>query len=775
MSAHHIRSRFVWLAPLAALVLAACTGRATSGTDDKAGGDAEPIVLTLADYSFSPESVPALKDFVARVAALSNDLVRIDVRSNWGDGYHPDIEQRIVRDVAAGRVDMAWVGTRAFDSLGVNSFRALNAPMLIDNYPLLDQVIKSDMPGEMMKSLDDLGVVGVAIVADNSRHPVAVHRPLLSPADYEGITFTSAQSATLAEAVGALGAQWREAHSEERGRGLQEGEIDGFEHSLLQYSFNQTNWIAPYVTANVTLWANPVALIANPTTLDRLTDKQRNLIMDAGAAAAEHSTALVANEDDIVSGLCESGSRFANASTADLEAMRAAFEPVYTTLERDADTANFITQIEELKAKVDSGPPLQIPAGCTGEAPDQTGAVASSDATAAAVDPALLDGVYRWEITRSDADSLGDWPWKPGELDSFPWLFTVEMVDGKYTMSVTDANGVTENECTNGCTYTIAGDTLRMRPASSGPVESFKFTRDDDGTLHLHAFGSMDPGDAFVTTTEPWAQIEDRSGSTSPGDPSILDGVYRWVITKDDALAHGTPGDREPTNLATFPWLFTVQMEDGVWTISVTDANGVVDNECTQDCDYTIEGNEIHFGNGPNQPVETYRFTRDDDGTLHLEPVGIVNPGGVFVMTSEPWDRIEDRSGEASSDAASGASLDGTYRYGMSREEAAQYVSEGVLSADDLQFYPGFITLTLDDGVWSMTVDATDGKTPQCDTSDCTYEVQGDHIVFSWGDGLKDNFTFTLDEDQALHLQPDGIMSPDERLVWTIKPWERID
>src|SRR4029078_7498079 len=120
-------------------------------------------------------------------------------------------------------------------------------------------------------------------------------------------------------------------------------------------------------------------------------------------------------------------------------------------------------------------------------------------------------------------------------------------------MSVTDANGVTENECTNGCTYTIAGDTLRMRPASSGPVESFKFTRDDDGTLHLHAFGRMDPGDAFVTTTEPWAQIEDRSGSTSPGDPSILDGVYRWGITKDDALAHGYAGARAPTKQRSVP------------------------------------------------------------------------------------------------------------------------------------------------------------------------------------------------------------------------------
>src|SRR5262249_17454213 len=131
MSAQRVGRHCAGLASVVALVLAACTSGSTSGTDDKAGGDAEPIVLTLADFSFSPVSVVGVKDFVDRVEQLSGGAVRIDVKSDWdGEVYHSDIEQRVVRDVAAGKADLGWVGTRAFDSLGVDSFRALNAPML---------------------------------------------------------------------------------------------------------------------------------------------------------------------------------------------------------------------------------------------------------------------------------------------------------------------------------------------------------------------------------------------------------------------------------------------------------------------------------------------------------------------------------------------------------------------------------------------------------------------------------------------------------------------
>ena len=49
--------------------------------------------------------------------------------------------------------------------------------------------------------------------------------------------------------------------------------------------------------------------------------------------------------------------------------MREAFQPVYDTLERDPQTADYIARIEELKAATDPGPALDVPADCTGSSP----------------------------------------------------------------------------------------------------------------------------------------------------------------------------------------------------------------------------------------------------------------------------------------------------------------------------------------------------------------------------------------------------------------------
>lgn len=51
---------------------------------------------------------------------------------------------------ASGTADLAWVRTQVFETLGVESFQALTAPMLIDSYPL-EQVLASDIPGRMLR------------------------------------------------------------------------------------------------------------------------------------------------------------------------------------------------------------------------------------------------------------------------------------------------------------------------------------------------------------------------------------------------------------------------------------------------------------------------------------------------------------------------------------------------------------------------------------------------------------------------------------------------
>ena len=116
-----------------------------------------------------------------------------------GGTSHSTSSSRSSAAVAAGEFDLAWVGARVFDTLGVNSFRALTAPMLIDSYPLQQAVIASDIPGEMLAELDQLDVTGIALLADGLRKPIAVDQPLLSPADFDGLTFTALRSATLAD------------------------------------------------------------------------------------------------------------------------------------------------------------------------------------------------------------------------------------------------------------------------------------------------------------------------------------------------------------------------------------------------------------------------------------------------------------------------------------------------------------------------------------------------------------------------------------------------
>jgi TRAP-type transport system periplasmic protein len=105
-----------------------------------------------------------------------------------------------------------------FDTLGLNSLRALTAPMLIDSYPLQRAVIASDIPGEMLADLDDVDVTGIAVLADGLRKPIAVDQPLMSPDDYADIRFTALRSRTHADSIRALGAIPGEALAASRNR-----------------------------------------------------------------------------------------------------------------------------------------------------------------------------------------------------------------------------------------------------------------------------------------------------------------------------------------------------------------------------------------------------------------------------------------------------------------------------------------------------------------------------------------------------------------------------
>ena len=348
----------------AVMSAAACSAQA----GNKAGGPAAPVVLRMASLNGEAGYNPAVDELLKRVEALSNGNVKIEMAFRVGE-FAPDAEEQIVRRVADGTYDLGVVGTRVFDTLGVGNFQALDAPMLIDSYAVEAAVLEGDIPARMLRSLDQLHVSGLGLLADGLRNPVAVEKPLLGPNDWGGIGFGVYRSQMLTSAIRALGAEPIEVIGPHRDRALEQDEIQGFEMNVLGYRLGNLWRRAPYVTANVNLWPQMFAIIGHPDRLASLTDEQRDSLNRAVKEAAAASTGLVEGDDRFIDDLCQEGARFANATDGDIRGLREAFAPVYTDLRRNPNTAQFIAEIEQLRPRT-STPAVAIPDGCTGPAPD---------------------------------------------------------------------------------------------------------------------------------------------------------------------------------------------------------------------------------------------------------------------------------------------------------------------------------------------------------------------------------------------------------------------
>jgi TRAP-type transport system periplasmic protein len=473
------------LAVISAFVAAACSGGGSVG-EDKAGGPGPPAVLRLANTGGSIDQTPAIEYFVKHVEELSGGNVRIEVVDRWAE-FASDAEQQVVRDIATEAVDLGWVGTRVFDTLGVRDFQALTAPMLIDSYALEHAVIESGITAEMMEGLDGLDVVGLGVLADGLRRPIGVSGPILGPADWRGIPFGTLSSQGQVEAIRALGAQPEEIFGSEREEALGKGTLQGYEHSLWLFGGNP-KWprLAPYVTTNVPLWPQMDVLLANPARLEALTAEQRGWLEEAAGDAAARSAALANKDAQALNGACEAGARFAEASVADLAALEAAFAPVYANLRRHPETKAFIERIQALKESTSAEPGLAIPPDCTGKAPEQaTGGTGSA--------PAFLNGIYRMVLTQADADKVGDTD------TGYPVVETITLKDGHL---LGGCFGV------DGGTYSVDDDRITFYSIEYGYDLPVTFAVDDQGNLNLTPAASMDPGDAFTCFYKPWTKID---------------------------------------------------------------------------------------------------------------------------------------------------------------------------------------------------------------------------------------------------------------------------
>jgi TRAP-type transport system periplasmic protein len=266
---------------IAAVVVALATNACDSSESDRAGGEkpAEPpagraSTLTLANVSSEPE---VLQVFARKVKELSSGTRRIRFENNWGQGRRGNAEVNLIREVKAGKADLGWAGSRAFDLVGDRAFGPLHAPMLIDSFGLELKVVQDeDVVRPMLQSLERLGLEGVGVLPGPLRRPLGVRR-LVAPHDWSGMRIGHAGGEQITASLRAVGARPRIIVSSGEFTGL-----DGVESHITSIAGNGYHHEAPYLTGNVVLWPRPLVLFAG----ESVGHAQLALLRRAARAAA---------------------------------------------------------------------------------------------------------------------------------------------------------------------------------------------------------------------------------------------------------------------------------------------------------------------------------------------------------------------------------------------------------------------------------------------------------------------------------------------------------
>ena len=437
-------------------VMAVLAGCGSSGFNK--AGDSQPrrpVVLTLAN---SNGNSGELDGFAGNVWRLSGGTMRIAIKYNWRSGQVKP-ETGLIGDVRAGKADLGVVGSRAWDSVGVNGFRALGAPLLIDSYALQDRVLRSPMIGQMLAGLRPLGLAGIGVLPGPLRKPLGITRPLLTPADYAGLRIGAQQSLVAGATMRALGATpvWLAVGGPVTGFG-------GVEQQISSIAGNQYDQAGKYLTANVSLWPRPLVLFATGKAWASLTPAQRRILSRAvtGDLAAETNVVRGGERIDTAT-LCRRGRlRFLDATPADLAALRRAVQPVYAQLERDPQTRRYIRQIQALRQGI---PPEAAP-GCA-PAARPTGTAGT------------LDGVYRFTDTAAELRAAPGTT--PGEV--MPENY------GTWTLVLDRGHFATTQEDSQACTWAYGTFTIK------GNKIEWLFT---DGGAPTHDNATNKPGEDFI-------------------------------------------------------------------------------------------------------------------------------------------------------------------------------------------------------------------------------------------------------------------------------------
>lgn len=249
-----------------------------------------------------------------------------------------------MEQVRTGQLDVIPIGS---DAVQLDSkWAVFDMPFLFPDRDTASRVLDGEIGQQLSDSMRDsaglhvlgFGEIGFRNITNNVR-------PVVVPADLEGLKLRTPGSKTRIMAFEMLGASPVTMNIGELYLALQQGTVDGQENPLANIKAFSWNEVQKYLSLSRHVYT-PITLVMNGARWDGLSDDQKAAVERAVATAVEASRQYGENADDT---LLETLSKDMAVNEIDIEAFQAASEPIWKEIAPIAGEDFTAAVIEQVK------------------------------------------------------------------------------------------------------------------------------------------------------------------------------------------------------------------------------------------------------------------------------------------------------------------------------------------------------------------------------------------------------------------------------------------
>ena len=292
------------------------------------------------------------KDPYAIVAHAFADEIQKRIPDAVKIQYYPNNqlgdEKLMMEGLRFGTIDAAIV-TNALVATVEPGFQVVDMPFLFDSADKAHEVLDGEVGQQLLKSLDQDGIVGLGFAEGGFRHMINNVRPVNEPSDVDGVKFRVMQNPVFIDMFRSLGGNavpigWAETFT-----AAQQGTVDGLEIPLAVIASNKYSEVVKYLSLTKHTYS-AIEVLVSKRFFDKLKPEQQTAMREAAKTAIDTQRQQVAsNEKQMVETLKEQGMTVNDVT--DVAAFREKVAPVYKEFRSSIGADLFDRTLEEAGAE----------------------------------------------------------------------------------------------------------------------------------------------------------------------------------------------------------------------------------------------------------------------------------------------------------------------------------------------------------------------------------------------------------------------------------------